>query len=69
MQWGNSMSANAVEIQCLLYRLSYDWPSVTGYLGTVFGGDDQKITLEAAVAVRNEPFGNTPCGGGAGGGP
>ncbi len=41
----------------VLYRLSYDWPSITGYLGTVFGGDDQKITLEAAVAVRNEPFG------------
>jgi hypothetical protein len=40
----------------VLYRVTYDWPSMTGFFGELFGGEDQAITLSAAIAVRNEPF-------------
>ncbi len=40
----------------VLYRVTYDWPSMTGYFGELFGGEDEAITLSAAIAVRNEPF-------------
>ncbi len=49
--------------EVVLYSVSYDLPLMTGMLSP-FLGQDGKFTIEASVAVRNEPFsGTTPgCG-------
>lgn len=40
----------------VLYRVSYDWPMMTGWLAPILGGADGKLFLSASMAVRNEPF-------------
>ncbi len=41
--------------QVVLYRLSYDWDIMVPIFRPFFG---DQITLQAATAVRNEPFGS-----------
>lgn len=40
--------------QVVLYRISYDWDIMIPLFEPFFG---EELTLEASVAVRNEPFG------------
>ncbi len=46
----------------VLYRISYDWPLLTPF-ASHFMGDSGAFTLQASIAVRNEPW--TASGGGA----
>ncbi len=39
--------------QIVVYRVSYDWPYLTGMLRPVLG---DHLRLTSAIAVRNEPF-------------
>jgi hypothetical protein len=39
----------------VLYRLSYDWPLLTGLLSPFFGSGGY-VHLRVSTAVRNEPF-------------
>ncbi len=39
----------------VVYRLSYDWEVMIPVFEPIFGDD---ITLDASIAVRNEPFGS-----------
>ncbi len=39
----------------VVYRVSYDWPLLTGLLAPLLG-DNGYVSLQASVAVRNEPF-------------
>ncbi|HEX6980586.1 MAG TPA: TadE family protein [Alphaproteobacteria bacterium] len=39
----------------VVYRVSYDWPLLTGLLVPLLG-DNGYVPLQASVAVRNEPF-------------
>ena len=39
--------------QVVVYRLSYDWDIMIPLFEPIFG---EELTLEASVAVRNEPF-------------
>ena len=43
----------------VLYRISYDWPLLTPF-ASQFMGDSGAFTLQASIAVRNEPW---PAGG------
>jgi hypothetical protein len=45
--------------EVVLYVVTYQTQSITGLLRAVMG----RITHHASVAVRNEPFGSTPCAG------
>ncbi len=40
----------------VLYRISYDWPTMTGMLKPILGGTEGKVPITASIAVRNEPF-------------
>ena len=42
--------------EVVLYRVTYDAPSMTGFLDHLLGGDDNAIQLVANIAVRNEPY-------------
>lgn len=42
--------------EVVLYRITYDAPSITGFLDHLFGGEDNAIKLVASIAVRNEPY-------------
>lgn len=42
--------------EVVLYRITYDAPSMTGFLNHLIGGDDNAIQLVASIAVRNEPY-------------
>lgn len=42
--------------EVVLYRITYDAPSLTGFLGPLIGGGDGVVRLVASVAVRNEPY-------------
>lgn len=42
--------------EVVLYRITYDAPSMTGFLDHLIGGDDNAIQLVASIAVRNEPY-------------
>ena len=42
--------------EVVLYRVTYDAPSLTGFLNHLIGGDDNVIQLVASIAVRNEPY-------------
>lgn len=42
--------------EVVLYRITYDAPSITGFLDYLIGGDDNAIKLVASIAVRNEPY-------------
>lgn len=54
-QWDDDMGIPGVGIgdEILLYRITYDWPMLTGYISGLVG---ETITLSASMAVRNEPF-------------
>ena len=39
----------------VLYRISYDWPLLTPF-ASQFMGDSGAFTLQASIAVRNEPW-------------
>ncbi len=41
--------------QVVLYRINYDWTLMTPLAGQVIGNDG-KFTLNASIAVRNEPW-------------
>jgi Flp pilus assembly protein TadG len=40
----------------VFYRVSYDWPVMAGFIAPLLGGADGKVSLNASIAVRNEPF-------------
>ncbi|WP_420550046.1 TadE/TadG family type IV pilus assembly protein [Curvivirga sp.] len=40
----------------VLYRISYDWPIIAGYMKSILGSEEGKLPLSASVAVRNEPW-------------
>lgn len=42
--------------EVVLYRITYDAPSMTGFLDHLIGGEDNAIQLVASIAVRNEPY-------------
>jgi Flp pilus assembly protein TadG len=42
--------------EVVLYRITYDAPSMTGFLNHLIGGGDGVIQLVASIAVRNEPY-------------
>ena len=42
--------------EVVLYRVTYEAPSLTGFLNHLIGGDDNVIQLVASIAVRNEPY-------------
>ena len=42
--------------EVVLYRVTYDAPSLTGFLNHLIGGDDDVVQLVASIAVRNEPY-------------
>ncbi len=47
----------------VVYKVSYDWPLLTGLLAPLIGHDGL-ISLSVSTAVRNEPFPTPPGGGG-----
>ena len=62
-KWDSDMGAagagNAGDV--VVYRLSYDWPLLTGLLNDLIGTNG-KMSLRASVAVRNEPYNVTAIG-------
>lgn len=42
--------------EVVLYRITYNAPSLTGFLDHLIGGEDNAIQLMASIAVRNEPY-------------
>lgn len=42
--------------EVVLYRITYNAPSLTGFLGPLIGGGDGVVRLVANIAVRNEPY-------------
>jgi Flp pilus assembly pilin Flp len=67
-QWDADMGTPGLGGPCniVVYRVETQWSLLLGLLASNIASP---FTLTASAAVRNEPFGNTPCGGGAGGGP
>lgn len=49
--------------EVVLYRITYNAPSLTGFLDHLIGGDDNAIQLMANIAVRNEPYDLNNAGG------
>lgn len=47
----------------VVYKVSYDWPLLTGLLAPLIGRNGV-IPLSVSTAVRNEPFPTSPSGGG-----
>jgi Flp pilus assembly protein TadG len=60
-QWDLDMGAagvgNAGDV--VVYSLDYQWPLLTPLMAP-FMGSDGKVTLQASVAVRNEPYDVAP---------
>ena len=42
--------------EVVLYRVTYNAPSMTGFLDHLIGGEDNAVQLVASIAVRNEPY-------------
>jgi len=65
-QWDADMGTPGLGGACdiVVYRVETQWHLLLGLLADYIG---KPITLEASTAVRNEPFGSTPCSGGASG--
>jgi TadE-like protein len=65
-QWDADMGTPGLGGACdiVVYRVETQWHLLLGLLAEYIGNP---ITLEASTAVRNEPYGSTPCSGGAGG--
>jgi hypothetical protein len=59
-QWDPDMGIPGLGGACavVVYRVETEWPLLLGLLSSVIGNP---ITLKASTAVRNEPYGNTPC--------
>ncbi|MEK0082753.1 TadE/TadG family type IV pilus assembly protein [Benzoatithermus flavus] len=58
-QWDRDMGRPGTGGACdvVLYVVTYDTGPITGLLQPIMG----RITHRASVAVRNEPYGGTPC--------
>ena len=54
---GGGTPGAGADCQIVLYVVTYQTRSITGLLRAIMG----TVTHHASVAVRNEPFGNTPC--------
>ena len=65
-QWDADMGTPGLGGPCniVVYRVETEWRLLLGLLAEYIGNP---IKLEASTAVRNEPFGSTPCAGGASG--
>ncbi len=65
-QWDADMGTPGLGGACdiVVYRVSTEWRLLLGLLADTIGNP---IKIEASTAVRNEPFGSTPCSGGASG--
>ncbi|MCG8543925.1 MAG: hypothetical protein MJE12_06920 [Alphaproteobacteria bacterium] len=59
-QWDADMGTPGLGGACdvVVYRLETEWPLLLGLLATHIGSP---YKLTASAAVRNEPFGNSPC--------
>lgn len=60
-QWDADMGTAGLGGACdvVVYRVQTEWGLLLGYLAATIGSP---FKLEASTAVRNEPYGNTPCG-------
>jgi hypothetical protein len=65
-QWDADMGIPGLGGACdiVVYRVETQWTLLLGLLAETIGNP---IALTASTAVRNEPFGSTPCAGGASG--
>jgi Flp pilus assembly protein TadG len=59
-QWDADMGTPGLGGACavVVYRVETEWSLMLGLLASSIGQD---ITLTASTAVRNEPYGNSPC--------
>lgn len=59
-QWDADMGTPGLGGACavVVYRVETEWSLMLGLLASSVGQD---ITLTASTAVRNEPYGNSPC--------
>lgn len=59
-QWDADMGTPGLGGACdvVVYRVETQWSLMLGLLASSVGQD---ITLTASTAVRNEPYGNSPC--------
>lgn len=66
-QWDADMGTPGLGGACdiVVYRVETEWTLLLGLLASSIGNP---IALKASTAVRNEPYGSTPCSGGASGG-
>ncbi|MEM9685175.1 MAG: TadE/TadG family type IV pilus assembly protein [Pseudomonadota bacterium] len=59
-QWDADMGTPGLGGACdvVVYRVQTEWGLLLGYLAASIGNP---FKIEASTAVRNEPYGNTPC--------
>jgi hypothetical protein len=59
-QWDADMGTPGLGGACdvVVYRIETEWGLLLGLLANIIGNP---VKLEASTAVRNEPYGNTPC--------
>lgn len=59
-QWDADMGTPGLGGACdvVVYRIETEWGLLLGLLANTIGNP---VKLEASTAVRNEPYGNTPC--------
>jgi len=59
-QWDADMGTPGLGGACdvVVYKIQTEWGLLLGLLASTIGNP---VNLEASTAVRNEPFGNTPC--------
>jgi Flp pilus assembly pilin Flp len=59
-QWDADMGTPGLGGACdvVVYRIETEWGLLLGLLASTIGNP---VKLEASTAVRNEPYGNTPC--------
>ena len=60
-QWDDDMGVPGLGGACnvVVYRVHTEWRLLLGLLASTIGNP---ISLDASTAVRNEPYGNAPCG-------
>jgi TadE-like protein len=65
-QWDADMGTPGLGGACdiVVYRVETEWHLLLGLLADTIGNP---IKIQASTAVRNEPYGSTPCAGGASG--
>lgn len=56
-QWDKDVGSDGAgeSGEVVVYRLEYDWPLTTLFLGDLIG-DDGHFPIKASIAVRNEPW-------------